>query len=147
MYFDPRDYTLQAGCIPIKGKYGTEKFKVLLVTSSYGGDWVFPKGSVKKGESLKKAAKRETREEAGIKGKALAPLEIVHDHERKNSVQYFPLVKKKKDKKKDWEESDVRKRKWFTMQEAFMVITRPCLRDALMRLQRYLETDGAGVDE
>jgi 8-oxo-dGTP pyrophosphatase MutT (NUDIX family) len=48
------------------------KRRVLVVRSSDGLRWLFPKGNVKRGESLGHAAARETREEAGIAGVARA---------------------------------------------------------------------------
>jgi 8-oxo-dGTP pyrophosphatase MutT (NUDIX family) len=60
----------QAGAIIVRnGKAGP---RILLVTARRNPDnWIFPKGHVESGETLKKAAVREAREEAGIEGKVV----------------------------------------------------------------------------
>eukprot|EP01027_Heterolobosea_sp_BB2_P005367 GEZU01008220.1.p1 GENE.GEZU01008220.1~~GEZU01008220.1.p1 ORF type:complete len:214 (-),score=51.77 GEZU01008220.1:81-722(-) len=110
-------YKIQSGCIPVKGKIGSPSFRVMLVTNWKGKRWVFPKGSVKHGESKKEAAKRETEEEAGIKGKIKGKVGIVYDDKDLNTIHFYCL-KVKKIKKSQWEESTDRKRKWFTVEEA-----------------------------
>ena len=50
--------------------------KLLMVTSLTRGRWVFPKGTLKKGEGKLKGCRREAFEEAGIKGKILSDLPI-----------------------------------------------------------------------
>jgi 8-oxo-dGTP pyrophosphatase MutT (NUDIX family) len=46
--------------------------RILLVTSRHNrGRWVLPKGTIKRGESAADAALRETREEAGVRGKVV----------------------------------------------------------------------------
>jgi len=42
------------------------RLRVLLVRSSDGTSWLFPKGHVEAGESSRQAAAREVREEAGV---------------------------------------------------------------------------------
>ncbi|KIZ06398.1 hypothetical protein MNEG_1559 [Monoraphidium neglectum] len=62
---------LVAGCIPIryKGAPGCAgDVEVLLITSRGGKGWVFPKGGWEDDESVESAAKRETVEEAGVRG-------------------------------------------------------------------------------
>ena len=46
--------------------------KFLLVRTSDGLRWTFPKGHIEKGESPEKAAEREAKEEAGVTGKVRA---------------------------------------------------------------------------
>ena len=55
----------QAGAIVVRaGKTGP---RILLVTARRNpNNWIFPKGHVESGETLKKAAVREAREEAGL---------------------------------------------------------------------------------
>lgn len=57
---------VQAGGVVIR--CDGRKRRLLVVRSSDGRRWLFPKGHVKRGESLGHAAARETREEAGIVG-------------------------------------------------------------------------------
>ena len=60
----------QAGAIVVRaGKTGP---RILLVTARRNPDnWIFPKGHVESGETLKVAAVREAREEAGVDGKVV----------------------------------------------------------------------------
>ena len=62
----------QAGAIVIRaGKNGP---RILLVTARRNpGNWIFPKGHVESGETLRAAAVREAREEAGVVGKVVCP--------------------------------------------------------------------------
>jgi 8-oxo-dGTP diphosphatase len=57
---------VQAGGVVIR--HEGRKRRILVVRSSDGRRWLFPKGNVKRGESLGHAAARETREEAGVAG-------------------------------------------------------------------------------
>ncbi len=57
---------VQAGGVVIRRDGG--RSRVLVVRSSDGRRWLFPKGNVKRGESLGHAAAREVREEAGVVG-------------------------------------------------------------------------------
>ena len=60
----------QAGAIVVRaGKSGP---RILLVTARRNpNNWIFPKGHVESGETLKAAAVREAREEAGIEGRVV----------------------------------------------------------------------------
>ena len=62
----------QAGAIVVRpGKNGP---RILLVTARRNpGNWIFPKGHVESGETLRAAAVREAREEAGVEGKVVCP--------------------------------------------------------------------------
>ena len=62
----------QAGAIVVRaGKTGP---RILLVTARRNPDnWIFPKGHVEPGETLRAAAVREAREEAGVEGNVIAP--------------------------------------------------------------------------
>ena len=59
--------TTVAAAVPVRRrKAGGLEF--LLVRTSSGGRWTFPKGTVERGESMAQAAAREAREEAGVTG-------------------------------------------------------------------------------
>lgn len=60
----------QAGAIVVRT--GKSEPKILLVTARRNpNNWIFPKGHVELGETLKAAAVREAREEAGIEGRVV----------------------------------------------------------------------------
>ena len=50
----------------------------ILLLRKYNGDWVLPKGKVEPGEELEDAAKREVREEAGVKAEIIKYLGEIH---------------------------------------------------------------------
>ena len=66
----------------------------LVISSSDGAHWVFPKGHIEPNESPEETALRELREEAGINGEIVdrLPVQSFEKRQEKVSVQYF-LVK------------------------------------------------------
>lgn len=62
-----RTSTAVAAAVPVRRRRGGE-LEFLLVRTSHGDRWTFPKGRVERGESMPEAAAREAREEAGITG-------------------------------------------------------------------------------
>jgi len=66
----------------------------LVISSSDGAHWVFPKGHIEPNESPEETALRELREEAGIIGEIVdrLPIQSFEKPKEKVSVQYF-LVK------------------------------------------------------
>ena len=58
----------RSGAADAAAAAGADDVEVLLVTSRGGKGWVFPKGGWELDESLEAAAKRETVEEAGVRG-------------------------------------------------------------------------------
>ena len=62
-----RDDTAVAAAVPVRRRKGGD-LEFLLVRTSNGGRWTFPKGGVERGESMSEAAAREAREEAGVTG-------------------------------------------------------------------------------
>ncbi|EGC32462.1 hypothetical protein DICPUDRAFT_49581 [Dictyostelium purpureum] len=150
-----QNYNDQAGCIPIRIKKDEnstnslitqDDIQIMLVTSGTSGmNWVFPKGSIKKSESNKKAAKRETFEESGIKGKILHQLSPITlaDHNKGVNITYFPLfVGKKKNTKKEWMEQTKRQRKWFRLSKVLPILgeVKPHIEAAILQLQRSIGT-------
>lgn len=80
---------MKAGCIPFKvTKKG--KVKLLKVRGTRCG-WVFPKGTVKRRESKKQAAKREAWEEAGVTGKIVGTMKT-----KKGNRFYLLKITKRK---------------------------------------------------
>ena len=57
---------VQAGGVVIR--HEGRRLRVLVIRSSDGLRWLFPKGHVEAGESAEQAATREVREEAGVDG-------------------------------------------------------------------------------
>jgi len=62
---------LVAGCLPVRaerGQSGPGAVRVLLIGASSGGGLVLPKGGWETDETVQDAARRETVEEAGVRG-------------------------------------------------------------------------------
>jgi 8-oxo-dGTP pyrophosphatase MutT (NUDIX family) len=63
----PSSTAVVAAAVPVRRRKGAVEF--LVVRTSHGERWTFPKGRVERGESLSQAAAREAREEAGVSGR------------------------------------------------------------------------------
>lgn len=63
-----------AGCVPVVRSAGKDLSVVLINSSTHRDRLVFPKGGVKRGESLEEGAMRETFEECGVTGVILREL-------------------------------------------------------------------------
>lgn len=107
-----------AGCIvfQIKGKRKT----YLIAASSTGKHWILPKGHIEKGESPRKAALRELREETGVVGKivqtGLTQSYLMKDE--KVIVQYY-IVQFKKMMQAD----EDRALRWETQKKALEILS------------------------
>jgi 8-oxo-dGTP pyrophosphatase MutT (NUDIX family) len=60
--------TAVAAAVPVRRR-AAGGVEFLLVRTSNGERWTFPKGGVERGESISEAAAREAREEAGVSGR------------------------------------------------------------------------------
>ena len=63
--------TVVAAAVPVRRR-DAGGLEFLLVRTSQGGRWTFPKGRIEPGESPSAAAAREAAEEAGVDGQDLA---------------------------------------------------------------------------
>ena len=63
----PSRSTSVAAAVPVRRR-AAGGLEFLLVRTSNGERWTFPKGGVERGESMSQAAAREAREEAGVTG-------------------------------------------------------------------------------
>ncbi|GMH45655.1 hypothetical protein BSKO_13612 [Bryopsis sp. KO-2023] len=146
---------LIAGCIPVRfDGEGPDGVRVLLVTRRCGEGFVFPKGGWELDEATaEEAAKRETVEEAGVRGCIEEPL-----------IGVFPFVSQKRSDLADskgkclahmyvlrveeelveWPEQDLRKRSWHSLEEACEICVHEWMRKALhiwMERKGWLEAE------
>jgi 8-oxo-dGTP pyrophosphatase MutT (NUDIX family) len=92
--------------------------------------WIFPKGHLEKGESAAEAALRETREEAGVEGELVEPLEALQFRSGKEKVRvdYF-LVRATG----ELPPTENRQRQWLPMVRAMQMLTHDDARALLRR--------------
>ncbi len=104
---------LKAGGVVVKGD--GRDLRVLVIRSSDGGRWVFPKGHVEPGESTEEAATREVREEAGVDTvvRRLAARERYEQGIRQVEICYYLL-----EYRRDVAPSEDREKRWCTPGEA-----------------------------
>lgn len=119
--YDGEGFKRRAACLCFKNENEDE---VLLVSSSRHPDqWIVPGGGMEPEEEPCGAAVREVYEEAGVKGKLGRLLGIFeHNQDRKHRTYVYTLIVT--EMLEDWEDSVNigRKRKWFTVDEAIMVL-------------------------
>ena len=117
------DFT-QSAIIPYRLEEG--KLEILLITSIRKKKWIIPKGFIEFNLSAFESAKKEAFEEAGVIGTnetiELGSFTITKYGGRTNIVVYSMEVEKFKD---DYPEKNLRKRKWYSVEEAIETISIP----------------------
>jgi 8-oxo-dGTP pyrophosphatase MutT (NUDIX family) len=120
--------------------------EILLVTSRDTGRWIIPKGWTSKRIKDCKAAAREAREEAGVKGKILREAIGSYRYIKRElgdgvlvEVRVFLLKVSKRCKR--WPEKRERRRAWFDIVDAASRVSNPELSIIISMLQ---ERDGDG---
>ncbi|KAB1217386.1 Nudix hydrolase 4 [Morella rubra] len=144
--YDSKGYRQVVGCIPYRYREtnqssSIEELEVLLISSQNGHGMLFPKGGWEKGESMEDAARRETREEAGVLGKLQNRLGQWNYKSKRHSIMHEGhmfsfLVEKQLDK---WDEKNFRERKWMTVAEARKVCHQEWMMNALDKLVSQLQ--------
>jgi 8-oxo-dGTP pyrophosphatase MutT (NUDIX family) len=126
----------QAGAIVVRaGKTGP---RILLVTARRNpGNWIFPKGHVESGETLRAAAVREAREEAGVEGKVVGAAGRMSFEFGDNTYRVTYFVVRTSDAGK---EREGRRLQWLKYKQALRRLTfdetRDLLRDAWPRIKK-----------
>jgi len=134
----------QAGAIIVRaGKSGP---RILLVTARRNpSNWIFPKGHVESGETLRAAAVREAREEAGIQGKVVGAAGRMSFEFADNAYRVTYFVVKTTDSGR---EREGRRLCWLKYKQALRRLTyeetRVLLRDAWPRIKVSAATRAAG---
>ncbi|KAL7749172.1 hypothetical protein RI367_005322 [Sorochytrium milnesiophthora] len=129
-----------AGCIPVSAS-GTH---VLLISSrAHPDEWIFPKGGheVKDGPDPQAAAVRETWEEAGVRGTVTAQLAKMDrtpkDKPKKQQCVWWYQLRVDKEET-SWPEMHIRRRKWFTMEQARLHLGKKYMSEALQGSPAYV---------
>jgi 8-oxo-dGTP pyrophosphatase MutT (NUDIX family) len=135
----------QAGAIVVRaGKSGP---RILLVTARRNPDnWIFPKGHVEPGETLRAAAVREAREEAGVAGKVVCPAGRMSFEFGENTYRVSYFIVRTAD---EGREREGRRLRWLKYKQALKRLTfeetQALLRGAWPRIkQSVVRTRAAG---
>jgi 8-oxo-dGTP pyrophosphatase MutT (NUDIX family) len=114
--------------------------EILLVTSRDTGRWIIPKGWTSKRIKDCKAAAREAREEAGVKGKILRDAIGTYRYVKRElgngaliEVRVFLLKVSKRCKR--WPEKRERRRAWFDIEAAASKVSDPELSTLIWMLR------------
>jgi 8-oxo-dGTP pyrophosphatase MutT (NUDIX family) len=122
-----------AGVIPILFRKSNAQF---LVVQHRAGHWGFPKGHIEKGEGVKDAARRELREETGIRHIVLKHSSYIATYSLKRrgvvyfkKVTYFLCVAQKSHV--SLQKSELRAFRWLPYEKAYRRLTHLGSRRAL----------------
>ncbi|KAK4509401.1 uncharacterized protein ATC70_007752 [Mucor velutinosus] len=127
--FDENGVRQVAGCLPIDPIH---KRFLLVSSSSNPGAWVIPKGGWEKDETQKQAAMRETWEEAGVKGVITRHIGVFAEKSKTGVKAHHWIYEMEiKEVTKKFPEQKKRERRWFTYDEAVLVVKANYIHDAL----------------
>ncbi len=134
---DNYDFT-QSAIIPYRCENG--ELQILLITSISKKKWIIPKGFIEFNLSAFESAKKEAFEEAGVIGTnetiELGSFTIEKYGGRTNIVVYSMEVEKFKD---DYPEKNLRKRKWYSVDEAMETISIPEVAEMIKNLNAEIK--------
>lgn len=133
-----RDEWVQSGVIPYR--FRKDFLEVLVITSSSGGKYIFPKGSIGSRVSAETAALREAREEAGVKGRIHGPRLGFYRYQKNGEnfrVDMFPMRVTRILSGRHWPEADLRTREWMSAQAAAAIIHYHPLADMVLMMDRF----------
>ncbi len=128
----------QSGVIPYRKNNGV--LEVLLITSIKKKKWIIPKGYIEFNLSPFESAKKEAFEEAGIIGSnetiELGTVELKKGmgvtHMKIFSMEVIKMLD-------DYPEKELRKRKWFSAEEASSKVTIPDIPKLITTLQNSVK--------
>ena len=127
----------KSGVVAYRCEKGKEPVILVVSARTYKNQWVFPVGSVEKGESLENAARRECEEESGYRvniGDRLDSIETLKDGHAKRFTFFLATIEGETD---EWEMD--RQRKWLpasTLVAALPDIFQGTARQALERIMQ-----------
>ncbi|MEO7962958.1 MAG: NUDIX domain-containing protein [Gemmatimonadaceae bacterium] len=119
--------------------------RILLVRSRRRSrSWIFPKGTVERGEKAEDAALREAHEESGVVGDVVCELgKPVTRRSAKRVVRVRYFLVRRSD---EMESPEGRKKRWLVPWRAFRLLARSDSRQLLLLALRELDALADGVD-
>lgn len=116
------------------------KLELLMVTSMKKQRWIFPKGYIEFNLSAFESAKKEAYEEAGVIGENETVELGSFLLKKKNEVALLKVFSMEVTKElKDYPEKNLRKRKWFTIDEMNEAIENQDLKGFVTKLKDSLK--------
>ena len=128
----------QSAVIPYRKKDG--ELQILLITSIRKKKWIIPKGFIEFNLSAFESAKKEAYEEAGIIG-ANETIELGNFKIDKYGGDVLIKVYSMEvvEEHEDYSEKNLRKRKWFSLDEAVKKIETPEIANMIKKLETKLK--------
>jgi len=128
----------QSAVIPYRKKDG--ELQILLITSIRKKKWIIPKGFIEFNLSAFESAKKEAYEEAGIIG-ANETIELGNFKIDKYGGDVLIKVYSMEvvEEHEDYSEKNLRKRKWFSLDEAVKKIETPEIANMIRKLETKLK--------
>jgi phosphohistidine phosphatase len=109
------------------------------------GIWGFPKGIVDPGETPEETALKEAEEEAGLLGRIEGDPVAEYEYRKWGTLLlvsvYLMQVTTVED---EWDEADLRRRKWFGAEEARAAVGRPEVQEAFERALDHIRSRDRG---
>jgi 8-oxo-dGTP pyrophosphatase MutT (NUDIX family) len=122
----------QAATIPFRNSHGT--VKVCLIRRRGSEFWSLPKGTVDPGETHQKTALKESWEEAGLLGRLCGEPLGTYRYEKKGAMLDVSVFLMEVIAHEDeWDEDDIRERRWFTLHEATELLSQHPVQELLYR--------------
>jgi 8-oxo-dGTP pyrophosphatase MutT (NUDIX family) len=116
------------------------KLEILLVTSIKKKNWIVPKGYIEFNLTPFESAKKEAYEEAGVVGSNETVEVGQFINEKKNRKELIKVYTMEVDEElNDYPEKNLRKRKWFTFDEAMDKVQNPQIKNFIKRLKETLK--------
>lgn len=126
--------SIQSAVVPYR--ISGSELEILLITSLKKKKWIIPKGYVEHSLTPFESAKKEAFEEAGITGSN--ETEEIGEYltgKNKNKKLVKVFLMKVLGQSDDYPERNLRKRKWFSINEAIQIVENESIKNILMNLK------------
>lgn len=128
----------KSAVIPYRLKDG--KLEILLVTSIKKKNWIVPKGYIEFNLTPFESAKKEAYEEAGVVGSNETVEVGQFLNEKKNGKELIKVYTMEVDEElDDYPEKNLRKRKWFSYEEALDKVQNIQIKNFLRKLKESIK--------
>lgn len=121
--------------------------EICLITSIKKGRWGLPKGIIDPGETYVETALKEAHEEAGLHGQILREPVGTYQYAKWGTTLHVTVVLMDVSRCDDqWDESELRQRRWVAAEEACRLVSRPQVRRVLRAgLSRLIPGTGGDI--